>query len=363
MNPWPDTRILTLFGIDVPIIQAPMAGVSNAQLAIAVAQAGGLASLPCALLSVEQVRESVALFRKHTATALNLNFFCHAPPVHELRQAKAWEERFRPYATAFGLPPREATPAAPGVYAFDDHYCSLVEEIGPQVVSFHFGLPEASLLERVHATGAKVLSSATTVAEARWLAARGCDAIIAMGTEAGGHRGTFLPGELHTQAGTLALVPQIADAVAVPVIAAGGIADGRGLAAALMLGASGAQIGSAYLLAAELQLAPVYREALQQARDDSTALTNIFTGRPARAIVNRIMREVGPLAADVPSFPLAGLPLGPLRAHSEAVGSDDFTALWCGQAAHLAQALPAGVITQRIAAQALAVMGRGQRDS
>jgi nitronate monooxygenase len=236
-----------------------------------------------------------------------------------------------------------------------------VEEIGPQVVSFHFGLPEASLLERVQATGAKVISTATTVAEARWLEARGCDAIIAMGTEAGGHRGTFLPGDLHTQAGTLALVSQIADAVAVPVIAAGGIADGRGLAAALMLGASGVQMGTAYLLASELQLPPVYRAALQRAGDESTALTNIFTGRPARAIVNRIMRELGPLAADVPPFPLAGLPLGPLRVHSEALGSDDFTALWCGQAAHLAQALPAGDITRRVADQALAVMGRGKR--
>jgi nitronate monooxygenase len=363
MNPWPDTRILTLFGIDVPIIQAPMAGAGNAQLAIAVAQAGGLGSLPCALLSEDQVRESVALFRKHTAAPLNLNFFCHAPPVHELRQAKAWEDRFRHYAETFGLPARQGTPVAPGVHAFNEHYCSLVEEVGPRVVSFHFGLPEASLLERVHATGAKVISTATTVAEARWLAAHGCDAIIAMGTEAGGHRGTFLPGDLHTQAGTLALVPQVADAVAVPVIAAGGIADGRGLAAALMLGASGAQIGTAWLLAPEVHLAPVYREALLRAGDDSTALTNVFTGRPARAIVNRIMREVGPLAADVPSFPLAGLPLGPLRAHSEALGSDDFTALWSGQAARLAQALPAGDITRRIADQALAVMGRGERGS
>jgi nitronate monooxygenase len=363
MNPWPDTRIQTLFGIDVPIIQAPMAGAGNAQLAIAVAQAGGLGSLPCALLSVEQVREAVALIREHTEAPLNLNFFCHAPPVHQLRQTTAWEDRFRPYATALGLPERQGMPAAPGVHAFDEHYCRLVEDIGPQVVSFHFGLPEASLLERVRATGAKVISTATTVAEARWLAARGCDAIIAMGTEAGGHRGTFLPGDLHTQAGSLALVPQIADAVAVPVIAAGGIADGRGLAAALMLGASGAQIGTAYLLAAEVQLAPVYREALQRAGDESTALTNIFTGRPARAIVNRIMREIGPLAADVPPFPLAGLPLGPLRAHSEALGSDDFTALWSGQAVRLAQALPAGDITRRIADQALAVMGRGKRGS
>ena len=357
MKAWRDERILTLFGIEVPIIQAPMAGVGDYQLAIAVARAGGLGSLPCALLGVEQVREAVSLIRAQTAAPLNLNFFCHASPVRDQDRLAVWEEMIRPYATEFGLPPTPMRPTGPGIHIFDESFCSLVEDTEPQVVSFHFGLPEASLVARVRATGAKIIASATTVAEARWLASHGCDAIIAMGTEAGGHRGTFLPGELYTQAGTFALVPQIVDAVRVPVIAAGGIADGRGLAAALMLGASAVQMGSAYLLADEVPLSKVYRHALEQADDQSTALTNIFTGRPARAIVNRAVRELGPLSEHAPPFPLAGLPLASLRAHREAAGSDDFTPLWSGQSVSLARALPAAEITRHIAAQALDVVG------
>lgn len=355
MKTWRDERILSLFGIDVPIIQAPMAGVGNAQLAIAVAHAGALGSLPCALLSVDKAREAITLIRAQTEAPLNLNFFCHAPPVRDEPRLVAWSEIIQPYAIAAGLPsaPPPTLPAVPGIHRFDETWCSLVEEVAPEVVSFHFGLPEAALVARVRATGAKIVSSATTVAEARWLAVNGCDAIIAMGTEAGGHRGTFLPGELYAQAGTLALVPQIVDAVNVPVIAAGGITDGRGLAAALMLGASAVQMGTAYLLADEIPLPGVYRRALEQAGDQSTALTNVFTGRPARAIVNRAVRELGPLSAHAPQFPFAGLSLAALRAHSESAGSDDFTALWSGQSASLARALPAAEITRLVAAQAL----------
>ncbi|SDR20958.1 nitronate monooxygenase [Paraburkholderia fungorum] len=360
MKTWPDERILSLFGIDLPIIQAPMAGVGNLQLAVAVARAGGLGSLPCALLSAEQVRSAVTSIRTQTSAALNLNFFCHAPPVFEPHRLSGWQQRVEPYAHACGLPravPPISLPTGAGVHAFDESFCEVVELLRPQVVSFHFGLPEASLVARVRETGARIISSATTVNEARWLAEHGCDAIIAMGTEAGGHRGTFLPGDLYRQAGTLALVPQIVDAVNVPVIAAGGIADGRGLAAAFMLGASAVQMGTAYLLAEELALPPVYRRAIEQSGDDSTALTNIFTGRPARAIVNRAVRELGPLSPDTPPFPLAGLALGPLRAHFEQDGADDFSPLWSGQAASLAKALPAAEITRGIAAEALRLLG------
>ena len=243
-----------------------------------------------------------------------------------------------------------------GVDIFDESFCAVVEKTRPHVVSFHFGLPEASLVARVRAAGARIISSATTVSEARWLADHGCDAIIAMGIEAGGHRGTFLPGELCTQAGTFALVHRSLRCQGL-VIAAGGITDGRGLAAALMLGASAVQMGTAYLLADEVSLPALYRQAIEQAGDESTALTNVFTGRPARAIVNRAVRELGPLSTDAPPFPLAGSPLASLRTHCERNGSGDFTPFWSGQSASLVETLPAGEITRRIAAKALHAMG------
>jgi nitronate monooxygenase len=232
-----------------------------------------------------------------------------------------------------------------------------VEKARPEVVSFHFGLPESALLARVTATGAKIIASATTVAEARWLDEHGVDAIIAMGVEAGGHRGNFLSDDMARQVGIFALVPQMVDAVKVPVIAAGAIADARGIVAALALGASAVQIGTAYLFSPEAKVPAVHREALETAADDNTMVTNVFTGRPARGIINRLMREVGPLSAEAPSFPLAGGALAPLRAKAEASGSGDFTNLWSGQAARLARAMPAGELTRTLAAEALARLG------
>jgi nitronate monooxygenase len=232
--------------------------------------------------------------------------------------------------------------------------CELVEEFAPEVVSFHFGLPERNLLERVRATGAKIISSATTVDEARWLEDHGCDAIIAQGYEAGGHRGVFLTNDISTQAGTMALVPQAVDAVAVPVIAAGGIADTRGIVAALALGAAAVQIGTAYLFCPEAKVSALHREALRSAKDNITVLTNVFTGRPARGLVNRIVREVGPLSDLAPEFPLAMKAMAPLRTKAEAEGSGDFSPLWSGQAAALARELSAQELTQRLGTEALA---------
>jgi nitronate monooxygenase len=232
--------------------------------------------------------------------------------------------------------------------------CDLVVEFRPQVVSFHFGLPTKDLLARVKATGAKVLSSATTVDEARWLEGEGCDAIIAQGYEAGGHRGMFLDDDISTQVGTMALVPQVVDAVKVPVVAAGGIADARGIVAALALGASAVQIGTAYLFCPEAKVGPAHLRALRNAKDNQTALTNVFTGRPARAIVNRIVQEVGPISDLAPEFPLAAGAVAPLRSRCEAAGSDDFVPLWSGQAARLVKVLPAGELTKRLAADTLA---------
>jgi nitronate monooxygenase len=353
MGQWPDRRILDLFGIDLPIIQAPMSGFSTVEMAIAVCEAGGLGPLACAQLTVEQAGEALTAIRAATAKPLNLNFFCHVPPAPDPARVMAWRARLADYYVELGLDPAPAPPAA-GRTPFDEAYCALVEQHRPEVVSFHFGLPQPALVRRVKAAGAKVISSATTVAEAVWLEQNGCDAVIAMGAEAGGHRGSFLTEDMAAQPGTFALVPQAADAVGVPVIAAGGIADARGIVAALALGASAAQIGTTYLFCPEARVSEVHRRALETAADDNTQLTNVFTGRPARGVINRLMREVGPLSPLAPAFPTAGGPLVPLKAQAEAAGSGDFSSLWSGQAARLAPRMPAGELTRALAREALA---------
>ncbi len=228
--------------------------------------------------------------------------------------------------------------------------CDVVVDARPRVVSFHFGLPEEALLRRVKEAGCLVISSATTVAEARWLEERGVDAVIAQGADAGGHRGMFLTDEVASQVGTFALVPQVADAVRVPVIAAGGVADARGVSAAFALGASAVQVGTAFLLCPEAGISAPYRAALKAARDDDTALTNVFTGRVARGLRNRAMIEFGPISADAPAFPVAAVALQPLRTAAEALGSGDFSPLWSGQAASLAREVGAAELTRRLGA-------------
>ncbi|HVJ44158.1 MAG TPA: nitronate monooxygenase [Dongiaceae bacterium] len=354
---WPDRRILDLFGIDLPIIQAPMAGASTAQMAIEVCEAGGLGSLPCALMAPDQARQAIEIIRQATSKPLNLNFFCHTAPKLDDAAVAAWKAKLAPYYAEQNIDPAAPVPVSNRA-PFDDAYCSLVEAYKPAVVSFHFGLPAETLMKRAKAAGAKVISSATTVAEARWLEARGVDAVIAMGAEAGGHQGHFLRENIAGQIGTLALVPQVVDAVKVPVIATGGIADGRGIAAAFMLGASAVQLGTAYLFSPEAQVQPFHRQALRTAEAEDTALTNLFTGRPARAITNRLMREIGPISELAPAFPLAGGALMPLRAKSEPSGSPDFSNMWSGQAARLARELPAGKLTRHLAEDALARLGR-----
>ena len=215
MPAWPDRRILDLLGIELPILQAPMAGAVLADMAVAVAEAGGLGALPAALLDAEGFRSQLGIIRQRTSKPINVNFFCHRPPAPDPARAAAWKERLAPYYRELGLDPEMPTPAGQRA-PFDDAFCTLVEEFRPEVVSFHFGLPEPGLLARVRATGAKVIASATTVDEAVWLDGHGCDAIIAQGAEAGGHRGMFLDDRVEAQVGTLALVPQVVDAVARP---------------------------------------------------------------------------------------------------------------------------------------------------
>jgi nitronate monooxygenase len=348
----PDNRLINLFDIELPIIQAPMAGSAFSDLAVAVSEAGGLGSLACALLSVEQARKELEAIRRKTSRPINLNFFCHQQPRNDPARESSWRQRLDAYYIQLGVDSHIPAPTSNRA-PFDDKMCNLVMDFRPEVVSFHFGLPDKNLLQRIRKAGVKIISSATSVDEARWLEDQGCDAIIAQGYEAGGHRGMFLTQEVSTQVGTMALVPQVVDAVKAPVIAAGGIADARGIVGAFALGAAGVQIGTAYLLCPEAQIGPLYRQALKDVKDNETAITNVFTGRPARGIVNRLMREVGPMSDVAPEFPLAAAGLAPLRKKSEMAGSADFTPLWSGQAARLNRELPAAELTKQLAAETL----------
>ena len=328
-----------------------MAGASSADMAIAVCEAGGLGSLACAMLDPATVRAELGVIRQRTAKPVNLNFFTHKTARDDPTRTAAWKARLSAYYSEFGL---DAETAAPAVNRapFDEVMCEVVEELKPEVVSFHFGLPSDALLSRVKASGSLVMSSATTVAEAHWLEDRGCDAIIAQGIEAGGHRGMFLTEDLTSQIGTLALVPQVVDAVKVPVIAAGGIGDGRGVAAAMALGAAAVQIGTAYLFTPESVISDIHRVALNSDDHQITALTNLFTGRPARSLMNRLMREVGPMSDLAPAFPTAGGAIAPLKAQAEARGSGDFSLQNTGQAASLGRVLGAGELTRKLAEDA-----------
>ena len=337
-----------LFGVDLPVIQAPMAGVQGTALAAAVSAAGGLGSLPCALLGHDALRDELTALRAVTRGPFNVNFFCHAVPAFDERRDAAWRAALAPYYAELGLDPSDV-PAGPGRLPFDDDVADVVAPFQPAVVSFHFGLPSPALLARVRGWGAKILSSATTVDEARWLEAHGVDAIVAQGLEAGGHRGMFLSRDLATQTGTFALLPQIVRAVRVPVVAAGGIADAHGVAAAFSLGAAGVQVGTSFLLCPEATTSDVHRAALATGEQPVTAITNLMTGRPARGIVNRLMRELGPINALAPEFPLATAAVAPLRATAERRGSADFSPLWAGQNVSGCRAVPAAEITRALA--------------
>jgi nitronate monooxygenase len=339
-------RLLDLLGVELPVIQAPMAGATTPDMVIAVSNAGGLGSLPSALYSETELRAALDTVRAGTSGPINLNFFTHVAPAEDPARQAAWRRRLAPYYVEAGLDPDQPL-AAGGRAPFDEAFCAVVEDYRPEVVSFHFGPPAPALLDRVKRTGAKVLSSATTLAEAQWLEARGVDAVIAMGAEAGGHRGNFLTDDMSTQVGTFALLPRIADAVSVPVIAAGGIADRRGALAAFALGAEAVQVGTAYLLTPEAKVSAAHREALRSA-EEATAITNLFTGRPARGIVNRLMTELGPLSDLAPAFPTAGTALAPLRAAAEAAGRGDFSPLWAGQAFRLAKPMSAAALTRSL---------------
>jgi nitronate monooxygenase len=340
----------SLLGTTVPLIQAPMAGAQGSALAVAVSNAGGLGSLPGAMLTPDGLRDEVAAITAHTSGPYNVNFSCHTPPRPDADREARWRDMLAPYYRELGVDP-QAVPSGPGRAPFDHDTADALAPFKPPIVSFYFGLPSKPLLERVKQWRPVIISTATTVDEARWLEAQGVDAIIAQGAEAGGHRGTFLSEDLTTQVGTFALVPQIVRAVSVPVIAAGGIADAVGVVAALALGAAAVQVGTAYLLCPESTTTRVHRDALASPRANQTALTNVFTGRAARGIVNRLVAELGPINPAVPAFPGAAAAIMPLRTKAEARGSGDFSPMWAGQNVSGCKNIPAAQLTRELVAR------------
>lgn len=346
-------RFQSLFNIQHPIIQAPMAGVQDHRLAVAVCNAGGMGSLPAAMLSLDALKAELTQLSAKTDKSYNVNFFCHTPPEPNAAREAAWQTALAPYYQEHSIDTSKIVGGA-GRSPFTAEAADVLEAFKPAVVSFHFGLPSPELLARVRSWGSKIISSATTVEEALWLEAQGVDAVIAQGLEAGGHRGHFLnlasDHDLTKQLGTFALLPQIVNAVKIPAIAAGGIADAKGVAAALALGAAAVQVGTAYMLCTEATTSAIHRAALKSEAAQHTALTNLFTGRPARGIVNRVMRELGPMCCAAPEFPLATGAIAPLRAKAESMGLGDFSPLWSGQNASGCREIGAAQMTKTLVA-------------
>lgn len=355
MRDWPDHRLLELLKLELPIIQAPMAGSDSVALARSVSSTGALGSLACALLDADGIREAARAIRQDMSRPFNLNFFCHTLELPSSFAKERWKNFLRSHYDRLGLD-IDAVPESRLRLPFDEEICGVVEEIVPEVVSFHFGLPASGLMERLKRRGIKILASATSVKEAIWLETHGCDAVIAQGFEAGGHRAMFLETNVATQVGLFALLPQVVDAVSIPVIAAGGIADARGIVAAFALGASGVQMGTVYLFCPEANISPLYRRALEVMVDTGTVVTNLFSGRPARGMLNHYLAEAGLMPEEALAFPYAATLVAPLRTASEKSGSLDYMQLWAGQAAKLGNVVPADEFTRKLAAEALGRM-------
>ncbi|KXI23588.1 NAD(P)H-dependent flavin oxidoreductase [Photobacterium sanguinicancri] len=336
-----------LLGTDLPIIQAPMAGVQDSTLAIAVSEAGGLGSLPCGMLSTEKIIREIELIKASTRNPCNLNFFCHEPRSYDENRQAIWRNTLKPYFTELGA--KTDLSAGSNRVPFSHDIADAIEPFSPEFISFHFGLPDKDLLQRVKSWGTKVVSSATTVEEAIWLESRGVHGIIAQGLEAGGHRGMFLSNKISTQIGLVSLVSQVVNRVNVPVIAAGGISDSKGVNACLQLGASAVQIGTSYLLCTEAKTSEIHKQALTSDKSSHTAVTNIFSGKPARGIVNRVMDELGYMSAFVPEFPFASIEMSQLRHRAEKLGMDGFSPLWCGQNTQGCKEISAKALTVQLA--------------
>lgn len=352
---WPTTKLQDLLSIEHPIIQAPMGGAVDFALVTAVAKSGGLGSLPCAAATPIVLNKILERAKDVVDLSININFFAHETTNNDAKRDASWLASLAPYYKEYdcqqpaSLDPGSLTP-------FDEERCSIIEKLPPKVVSFHFGLPHDCLVERVKRTGAKVMSSATTVEEAVWLEKNGCDIIIAQGFEAGGHRGMFLTKDLSEQIGTFALVPQIVDAVSIPVIAAGGIGDGRGIAASLALGAVGVQIGSAYLFTREATIDEHYRRALSSENNANTVVTNVISGRPTRIARTRLTEDLGPISLSAAEFPRGFAAIDPLERRALTRGRTDFCAHYFGQATPLGHPTSAEDLTQELVVQTQTVL-------
>ena len=350
---WPDRRLCELFKIDHPIIQAPMAGSTTPELASAVCNMGGLGSLGCAEMTLEEVRLATATTRAATNRPFNLNFFIQDAPKTDAAVLQRTRERLRGWYSALGLgaPPSELPDLAP---TFDDERLSLLLEVRPAVVSFHFGVPSGAAITALKNAGIVLISSATTVAEAKTLEACGMDAVIAQGWEAGGHRGSHKPTGPGQGVGTFALVPQIADAVRIPVIAAGGVGDGRGIAAAFALGASGVQIGTGFLSCPEAGTDEPRRAPLRKANDTYTMLTDAFSGRSARAMRSRFAEEMEKSREPLPAFRQMYALSEPLL---DAAADGEASFHLYGQAAGLNRVLPAADLFRLLIDETAEVFG------
>ncbi|MEO7467207.1 MAG: nitronate monooxygenase [Sphingobium limneticum] len=342
---WPDRRFLELSGARVPIVQAPMAGAGGVELAVGAIEGGAVGSLPCALLTPNQVVAQAAEVRARASGPLNLNFFCHdlGPQPDEA----VWRGLLAPFHAEYGIEAMDDPP--PLRRPFDAAMAEAVQAVRPEFVSFHFGLPDRELVAAARTIGAKIIGNAANFEEGMWLDAQGCDAIIAQGFEAGGHAGYFRGA--HCPVGLLALLRQLDGCVAAPLIAAGGIADGGGMAAALTAGASAVQIGTGYLACPESLIVDAHRDLLGTVAE--TVFTNLLTGRIARGFRNRLIDTLGPINADAPPFPYAAQALAPLQVRARR----EFGALWAGQGARHARAVPAREVTTRLGERAAHVLG------
>tara|TARA_B100000315_G_scaffold83135_1_gene76108 strand:- start:566 stop:1603 length:1038 start_codon:yes stop_codon:yes gene_type:complete len=329
---------------ELAIIQAPMAGVQNAKLAVAVCEAGELGSLPCAMLSAELLKSELDYLSQHTDKPYNLNFFCHQTPDYTLAQQTAWHNLLTPYFDEFAVDVSQFTRNA-SRQPINQQIIDIIAPYAPAVVSFHFGLPSREIVSQIKAWGGTVLSSATTLDEARWLQTNGADAVIAQGIEAGGHRGHFLSMDLSLQPTTAQLVRECVE-LDIPVIAAGGICTAEDVAQYQALGVAAVQVGSAYLLCEEATTSALHREVLKTVAPDSTELTTLFSGRPARGISNRVMQELGAMPEQAPPFPYASIAMTALRAKAEAKGDSGFSPLWCGERFIVREGINAQQITE-----------------
>lgn len=352
-----DTALMRRLGADLPIIQAPLAGGGDTpELVAAVGMAGGFGFMGAAYLPPERILAFGRAVREKTARPFGVNLFAPAATAGTAVASAAVLRRLAPYYAELGLPAPDTTPTQ--VFESFDAQFAAALACGANAMSFTFGLPPAAALAAVKARGLLLIGTATNVAEAVLLEAAGVDAIVAQGAEAGGHRGTFHGSFEASLVGTIALVPQIVDAVKVPVIASGGIMDGRGLAAARMLGAQAVQMGTAFLSCPESGIAACYRAAIREAHETGTCITRAFSGRPARGLVNRFLVEMqaAEAADEVAPFPLQNALTRPLRSAAAARNRPEFLSLWAGQAARLARAEPAAALVARVAREARAAL-------